>query len=79
MSVKKKFFIYGRPVLAETDHKPCTASAKIGLINTSWRIQRLVFFFFCNHQKTPRLIPFVKHTFVAEKKKKHPLYSPGGI
>lgn len=40
---KKNSFIYGTPLLAETDHKPHTAIAKIGLINTSWRIQRLFF------------------------------------
>lgn len=40
---KKNSFIYGTPLLAETDHKPRTAIAKIGLINTSWRIQRLFF------------------------------------
>lgn len=40
---KKNSFIYGTPLLAETDHKPCTATARIGLINTSWRIQRLFF------------------------------------
>lgn len=40
---KKNSFIYGTPLLAETDHKPLTAIAKIGQINTSWRIQRLFF------------------------------------
>lgn len=35
---KKNSFIYGIPLLAETDHKPHTAIAKTGLINTSWRI-----------------------------------------
>lgn len=40
---KKNSFIYGTPLLAETDHKPRTAVAKIGLINISWREQRLFF------------------------------------
>lgn len=43
-AVKKNSFIYGTPLLAETDHKPCTAIAKIGLINISWRGE--IFFFF---------------------------------
>lgn len=30
---KKNSFIYGTPLLAETDHKLCTAIAKTGLIN----------------------------------------------
>lgn len=40
---KKNSFIYGTPLLAETDHKPCTVIAKIRLINISWREQGLLF------------------------------------
>lgn len=39
---KKNSFIYGTAPLAETDHKPSTAIAKIGLINISWR-EEIVF------------------------------------